>query len=131
MNSIKYRKLYLSENHGFNNFIIIKEKVVLPCCCLLCPYSVNFQRDNPRVLSGEAYWIDYNQLCIGYISSKNSDIFRPVFSYKRQKILDKVNSDIINPYNFWKNVISKYFKTLYGKKNIPTECINHILKYIH
>jgi len=130
MDSIKYRKLYLSEKHGFNNFKIIKEKVKIDRC-FPCPYSVNFQRVHPRVLSGEAFWVSHNELCIGYISSKNQHIFRPVFSYKRQKILNKVNSDIINPHKFWNKVISNYFKILYEKKNIPTECINIILKYIH
>ena len=130
MNSIKYRKLYLSQNWGNNDFQMIKEKVKINNC-FPCPYSVNFQRDHPRVLSGEAFWINHNELCIGFFSSKNANVFRPIFSYNRQKILNKVNSDIINPSDFWNNVILKYYKMLYEKKNIPTDCIKIILKYIH
>lgn len=135
MDSIKYRKLYLSENYGFSNFKIIKEKIKINRC-FPCPYSINFQRDHPRVLSGEAFWISHNELCIGYISSKNASIFRPIFSYKRQRLLNRVNSDIMYPYKFWNKVISKYFKmmyqvNIYEKRKIPIECIKHILKYIH
>lgn len=47
MNSIKYRKWYLNDIYQNNQFIMIKEKINIPCC-LPCPYSVNFQRSHPQ-----------------------------------------------------------------------------------
>lgn len=135
MNSIKYRKWYLTENYGENQFTIIKEKVNVPRC-FPCPYSINFQISHPKVLSGEAFWISHNELCIGYHSSTNPDIFRPIFSYKRQRFIDKLNSSIDNPnleyarkkYLFG---LDKYFVGLDNKNPLPMDCIEIILSYIH
>jgi len=158
MNSIKYRKWYLTENWGENQFTIIKEKVNVPRC-FPCPYSINFQISHPKVLSGEAFWISHNELCIGYHSSSNPDIFRPIFSYKRHRLLDlvhygeeekekdkeekdkktkeeKENYCIINPklekarkkYLFG---LDKYFVGLDNKNPLPMDCIEIILSYIH
>ena len=136
MNSIKYRKWYLTENWGDNQFTIIKEKVNIPPRCSNCPYSINFQISHPKVLSGEAFWTSHNELCVGYHSSTNPDIFRPIFSYKRQRFIDKLNSSIDNPnleyarkkYLFG---LDKYFIGLYNKNPLPMDCIEIILSYIH
>lgn len=135
MNSIKYRKWYLTENWGVNQFTIIKEKINVPRC-FPCPYSINFQISHPKVLSGEAFWISHNELCVGYHSSTNPDIFRPIFSYKRQRFIDKLNSSIDNPnleyarkkYLFG---LDKYFVGLDNKNPLPMDCIEIILSYIH
>jgi len=135
MNSIKYRKWYLTENWGENQFTIIKEKINVPRC-FPCPYSINFQISHPKVLSGEAFWISHNELCVGYHSSTNPDIFRPIFSYKRQRFIDKLNSSIDNPnleyarkkYLFG---LDKYFVGLDNKNPLPMDCIEIILSYIH
>lgn len=128
MNSIKYRKLYLRENWEENEFIMIEENVNIPYC-FPCPYSVNFQRSHPKVLSGEAFWINHNKLCIGYYSSKDPNVFRPIFSYTRQKLLDKLNSSINNP-----NLSiarKKYLTGLDNIKKIPIDCIEIILSFIN
>ena len=135
MNSIKYRKWYLTENWGENQFTIIKEKINVPRC-FPCPYSINFQISHPKVLSGEAFWISHNELCVGYQSRTNPDIFRPIFSYKRQRFIDKLNSSIDNPnleyarkkYLFG---LDKYFVGLDNKNPLPMDCIEIILSYIH
>ena len=134
MNSIKYRKWYLTENWGDNQFTIIKEKVNIPQRCSNCPYSINFQISHPKVLSGEAFWISHNELCVGYHSSINPDIFRPIFSYKRQRFIDKLNSSIDNPnleyarkkYLFG---LDKYFIGLDNKNPLPMDCIEIILSF--
>ena len=148
MNSIKYRKLYLTQNWGENNFIMIKEKINVPRC-IPCPYSVNFQTVHPKVLSGEAYWITHNELCIGYCSSIDPDLFRPIFSYSRQRLLDKVhhgkkeddedydeedNYSIISPklrYARKKYLIAidEHVICLDNKK-IPMDCVKIILSFI-
>lgn len=149
MNSIKYRKWYLTENWGDNQFTIIKEKVNIPPRCSNCPYSINFQISHPKVLSGEAFWISHNELCVGYHSSSNPDIFRPIFSYKRHRLLDLVhygeeeekdkktkeeNYCIINTklekarkkYLFG---LDKYFVGLDNKNQLPMDCIEIILSF--
>ena len=146
MNSIKYRKWYLQENWGENKFIMIKENAG----SRFCPYSINFQRVHPKVESGEAFWTTRNKLCIGYHSLANPDIFRPIFSHKRQRLLDNVhygkeeddedydeedNYSVINPilrYARKKYMVAfnKYIICLNNKK-IPMDCVNIILSYIN
>ena len=84
MNKEKYRKWYLTENWQDNRFIMIKEKVNIS-------HYIFVSATPPKILSGEAFWITYNELCVGYYSEKNPDIFRPIFSHKRQRLLDKVH----------------------------------------
>ena len=151
MNSIKYRKWYLTENWGDNQFTIIKEKVNVPRC-FPCPYSINFQISHPKVLSGEAFWISHNELCVGYHSSTNHDIFRPIFSYKRQRLLDlvhygeeedkktkeekknySINNNLKLDYARKKYLtgLDKYFVGFNNKNPLPMDCIEIILSYIH
>ena len=139
MNVTKYRKWYLEENWKNNEFIMIKEKVVVPRC-FPCPYSINFQMSHPKVLSGEAYWITHNKLCLGYELRKNPKIYRPIFSHKRQRLLDRLHkfneineedegNTIDNPKKFWNKIKSKYFNSLSQIKKLPVDCINHIVMF--
>ena len=138
MNGTKYLKYCLSENWGNNDFIQIKEKVNIPQC-LPCSYSINFQISHPKVLSGEAYWITHNELCIGYHSAANHNIFRPIFSYKRQKKLDivhygreeegNIDYSISNP-NL-KYARKKYFVGLDNARKLPIDCVDIILSFIN
>ena len=50
-------------------------------------------RKHPLVDSGIAYWSTYDTLLIGY-NLKNTDVWRPVFSRKREKLLCKVRHSI-------------------------------------
>lgn len=139
MNSIKYRNLYLQENWDENKFIMVEETVNVPRLCRYFTYSVHFQVDHPKVSSGEGYWITHNKLCIGYNYRENPNIFRPIFSYKRQRLLDKVhygnkkeedNPDysIINPKLAYAR--KKYIFGLDSKKILPKDCIEIILSFI-
>jgi hypothetical protein len=139
MNLTKYRKWYLEENWKNNEFTMIEEKVDVPRC-FPCPYSINFQISHPKVLSGEAYWITHNKLCLGYELQKNPEIYRPIFSHKRQRLLDRLHkfnefneedegNTIDNPKNFWNIIKSKYFNSLSQIKKLPIDCINHIVMF--
>jgi len=140
MNSTIYRKVVLVENWNHNQFIMIKKKVNVPRC-LPCPYSINFQRMHPMVLTEEAFWVSHNELCIGYHYAMNSNIFRPVFSYKRQGLLDKVHgnrkedNDVENGYSIIKpNLRYARKKYLFGfvrKKELPMDCVKIILSFIN
>jgi len=132
MNSTKYRKFVLTENYQDNAFIMITLKVNIPRC-FSCPFSVNFQRSHPKVISEEAFWIGHNKLCVGYHSRVNPVIFWPVFSWKRQKLLDIVQYDkknsIIHP-NL-KYARRKYVTGLDQRFRIPMDCVEIILSFIH
>ena len=142
---IIYRKLYLTENWGENNFVMIKENVNIPDRIFVSTTPLILQWSHPKVLSGEAFWISHNELCIGYHSRTNPDIFRPVFSYKRQRLLDKVHYNkeendekkkkegpdycIIKPNLRYAR--KKYLFGLVKKKELPMDCVKIILSFIH
>jgi len=135
MNSIKYRKWYLQENWGENKFIMIKENVD----SRFCPYKKNFQVQHPKILSGEAFWTTRNKLCIGYHSVANPDIFRPIFSHKRQRLLDDVHGkneehSVYNP-NFSyarKKYLVAFNEYIYlNHKLLPMDCVEIILSFIN
>ena len=91
MNVTKYRKWYLSENWGHNRFRMIE-------------YYVDFFENHPKVLSGQGYWLTLEKMCIGYEMDSNPEIYRPIFSHKRQRLLNNIHLNIINPYIFWNNI---------------------------
>jgi len=141
MNATIYRKIVLVENWGENKFIMIEETVNVPRC-FPCPYSVHFQISHPKVSSGEGYWITHNKLCIGYYYDENPEIFRPIFSYTRQKLLDKVHYGkkekdqvVGNDYSIIKPNLryarNKYLFGFVRKKKLPIDCIKIILSFIH
>mgnify|MGYP006434244903 FL=1 len=135
MDVIKYRKLYLSENWGNNRFRMLKYGVEFKEIYIRKNNRItylDFGRNHPMVLSGKAYWLNDRELCIGYELDSNHEIYRPIFSYKRQRLLDKIHLNIINPYKFWNKIKSKYFISLakmYSKR-IPIECVEHIVMFI-
>ena len=129
----KYRKWYLEENWGLNRFIMIKYTTHIR---QLCPQDTWKHRvcnrwNHPLVNAGKAFWINSRELCIGYELSENSEIFRPIFSHKRQRFLDKVNLDIKKSKKFWDKVKSKYFKQLCKIKKVPIECSKHIVNFMY
>ena len=126
MDAIKYRKLYLQHNWDVNSFIMVRKK--LPRWNFREHYGAGNHRD---VLSGKCFWINNTELCMGYEMITNETIFRPIFSHKRQRLLDKVHLNIINPIKFWNKIKSRFFTTLSEKKNIPLECIMHIIPYVY
>ena len=128
MDVIKYRKLYLSENWRENRFIAIIKYVGLEQQHFDDTIS---QRNHPLVLSGNAYWITHDQLCIGYELSENPEVFRPIFSHKRQRLMDILIPSIKNPVKFWKNLKSRYFLSMVKIKKLPIVCIDNIVMYIY
>ena len=57
---------------------------------MLCGLS---HRQHKLVDKGSAYWIDHNTLLTGY-TLKNTNIWRPIFSGKREKIFSKLRYEI-------------------------------------
>jgi len=137
----KYRTIVLCHNHETNRFQMIKyniERDVEQNRVFKTAYGIN----HPLVLSKKAFWINKDELCIGYKLDTNPEIYRPIFSHSRQRILDKVhneeidddgnkNQNIRNPYKFWNKIKTKYFNTLYKKRELPTVCISRIIMFIN
>ena len=133
MDITKYRKWYLKENWADNRFIMIKYKThirqMIPQYRMRGLDEFWEQWNHPFVKSGKAYWINDHELCVGYELRENPEIFRPIFSHKRQKLLDKVNKNIIKPIKFWNKVKSRYFFEICKIKNLPIECIKRIVMF--
>jgi len=127
----KYRKWYLQQNWGQNRFRMIKYWVGIQQIerTLL---TTDLQRNHPWVLSGKAYWITHNTLCVGYELDNNPEIFRPIFSHKRQILLNMVNEkyQIKIWKKFWHRMKSKYLFELIKIKKLPMDCVNNILKFL-
>lgn len=123
MNVTKYRKWYLEENWKNNEFLMLEENVSTDDGY----NSIDYQRQQSMVLSGEAFWITDNRICFGYKSRKNPEIFRPIFSHSRQRLLDNVNNNIRNSKLFWNKIKSRYFMELYKIKKLPVDCVNNIV----
>lgn len=130
MNIEKYRKWYLQENWAENRFKMIKYNIIIDVIHNRV-FNTAYGRVHPLVLSGKAFWINNYELCIGYELLENSEIYRPIFSYDRQQILNKVNMNIVNSKKFWNKVKSKYFITLFKVKNLPVVCIENIINMIY
>ena len=124
----KYRKWYLLFNWGNSAFKSVKYKPVYKKCNDKLIYRKYI---HPKIRNESAYWINMYELCIGYVLKNNNNIFRPVFSYKRQKILDKINADIKKPNIFWDKIKSRYFNIMAHKKELPLYIIEYIVGYMY
>jgi hypothetical protein len=123
MNVEKYRKLYLKENWEDNSFRMVTFYVDRNQTAEVLDYG----RNHPKVISGEAYWVTSNSLCIGYILASKPSVFRPVFQYQRQRLLNKVNAQ--SHRKFWYNIYLRYMLSL--PKMLPVECANHICSFLY
>jgi len=140
MDVFKYRKLCLEENWGKNRFQMIIYNVgeyVVEDRVFITPYG----RIHPLVISKKAFWINKDELCLGYTLDTNPEVFKPIFSHSRQMILDRVHNEKIdedgnkeqnirNPFKFLNKIKRRYFNTLYKKRNLPTVCIRYIIMFL-
>ena len=86
----------------------------------LCTYN------HPLVNSNQAYWSNNTTLCLGYRLRNNPDIFRPVFSHKRQRNINEFQNNI-------KRVVEKRneiraFIELFKIKRFPRVLVEKIIK---
>lgn len=114
MNVTKYRKILLRDF----------QKVTIPLNFAYPFNSVNLVR------KGEAYYISDGELCTGYKLRRNTEIFRPIFCYKRQERIDKLLQELhVTP--FWNKQKRKYNFELSKVKRVPIECIQKIVSFIY
>lgn len=140
MDVLKYRHYCLEHNWGTNRFRMIIHNVdedVANDRVFETPYG----RIHPLVLSKKAFWINKDELCLGYTLDLNPEVFRPIFSHSRQMILDRVHDEEIdedgnkeqnirNPFKFYSKIKRMYFNTLYKKRKLPTVCIRYIIMFL-
>ena len=130
MNAEKYRKIYLQENWGNNSFRIFTFYVGfqrIPVYRNKMIEVLDYGRNHPKTVSGEAYWINYNELCVGYILESNHEVFRPIFQHKRQDTLNKVHAESHS--KFWNKIYLRYMLSL--PKFLPMECSTHICSMLY
>ena len=132
MDTVKYRRLCLGR--GQTKFKMVKKVVELDYFAETSTrfqrpmYTYDLQKNHPLVLSGNAFWQTHNELCIGYVLVTNNDVFRPLFSHARQRILDQLNFVFPRYINhFWKKYRTRSWDLLFKKKNLPIEIINIII----
>ena len=134
MDIIKYRKYYLQENWGQNRFIAkyTREQPLILHPKPKYPYTDSYRINHILVLSGIGFWITPWRLCIGYVFSDDPEIFRPIFSHKRQLILDELNLIICDGYvdKFWNKIKSRIWNALIEIRKLPVDCIENIITYV-
>jgi len=126
MDIIRYRKWYLSVNWGNNAFHMN----------IHCAKQQKRTREgkmiiHPLIVTGKAFRLNDRELCVGYRLASNHNIFRPIFSHKRQRILDNVHASIRCPTVFWYKVRQRYYLCMCKVKRIPLECVQHIMRFIY
>jgi len=84
--------------------------------------------NHPLVNSNEAYWLNNTTLCLGYRLLNNPDVFRPIFSHKRQHNIDHFQKDIFSAAEMvvWRRGT---FIELFKIEILPEDIIKFILKY--
>ena len=134
MNLSKYRDIYLQ---GFTMKRLITEKPKNKYYWMSdnLGNSVKCDPENhPWVNKGIAFWTGGQELCIGWILNNNLSIYRPIFSHKRNNLINKINKDIIlqtNVGKIWKKAKSRFFYQLCKIKKIPTVLVMHIVEFTY
>jgi len=126
MNIEKYRKLVLQENWNRNRFIAVQINIYKS----QSSYRKCWQHQ--LVLCNNAFWVSKNVLCIGYELRDNREIFRPIFSHKRQRLIDKLLLNFDHTcQKFWNKINSRYFINIAKIKILPLGCVRYIVQFIH
>jgi hypothetical protein len=77
---------------------------------------------------GSAYWIDNNTLLTGY-TLKNTNIWRPIFSGKREKIFAKLRYEIKKYSGFMRKLRQNIVRRGLLATKLPTDIIWLIATY--
>jgi len=92
------------------------------------PHGEHTTINHPLVNSGNAYWINRTTLCTGYKLAINNNIFRSIFSHKRQRIIDKFLPNI--KFVVHKREKNKKYLEIIKIKKLPSDVIKLIIKYL-
>jgi hypothetical protein len=90
----------------------------------------NFGDENhPLVNKGEAYWTNDTTLVVGYFLFDNPNIFRTIFSHRRQDIIDEFQSCI--PVIVHIRNKSRAFIALFKIKKLPRVIVEKIINLVY
>ena len=92
------------------------------------PHGEHSNINHPLVNSGNAYWINRTTLCTGYRLAINDNVFRSIFSHKRQRIIDKFLPNIKSAVH--KREKNRKYLEIIRIKKIPKEVIKLIINYL-
>ena len=127
MNLTKYRRYVLTGRDALedNRFTMVRFKVKEKNNFR---FTINSQKMHPLVLSGKAFWITHDELCLGY-SMIHNDIFRPIFSHKRNKIVEIQNKKICETKKlfFRKRYLFEICKII----KLPINSVKNIVTFIY
>ena len=127
MNIHLYRKYLLNwplNYWDWDNLVVSEEMIPINWRTDERQISIN----HPLVNSGNAYWINRTTLCTGYKLAINNDVFRPIFSHKRQRIIDKFLPNI--KFVVQKREKNRKYLEIIRIKKIPTYIIKLIIEYL-
>lgn len=132
MNHRLYTTLYLSQTLETQCFRMV---TVQPPPPRSFSFTVHYQATHPLVVSGSAFWTTHQNLCIGYENIDNPNIFRPIFSQKRQRMLEQVHRHILNPYEYRARLRQRYLGCIMSIKKVPivqlpAVCVEHIVRML-
>ena len=126
MNLQKYRDIVINVARGAVHFSQWQTK------CLRVPahyYPQNFSNNHPRVNKGDAYWTNNTTLVLGYLLVSNPSIFRPIFSHRRQDIINVFQSRI--PVIVHRRHKSRAFIELFKIKKLPRVLVEKIIYLVY
>ena len=85
---------------------------------------------HPLIKNREAYWIDANTLLKGYIL-KNTQVFRPIFSFPREKNFKLIRDDIVKFAKLFSSRSRNYLykQALMENTKLPEEIIDEIVLF--
>ena len=84
--------------------------------------------NHPLVNKGIAYWTTDTTLCLGYFLKQMPTIYRPIFSHKREKQINKFLDNIPIVVNKRKKYL--IFVEMMRIRKIPSVIINEIMQFI-
>ena len=95
MNIIKFKKKIVNKKFWDEELmdVLLWKKTYLTKLSIRCKDRMEVI-NHPLVLTGQAYWYDDNNICIGYRLKTNKKIFIPVFNYNKQNVLNSIHNQI-------------------------------------
>jgi len=131
---VKTNKLNVSQYRSYvikkNNYWITKPVLIMDIYNCYPDTNKWVHSNHPLVNKNIGFWINKTYICIGY---NISDVFRPIFNYRRENLLYGVRRDIVKyakilSSNSRDYLYKKEIMKMYNKK-LPIEIVEHIANY--
>ena len=91
------------------------------------PRYRSHHKNHPLVNSRDAFWKNNTSLCVGYKLNSNNTIFRPIFSHRRQDLINNFQE------NIKKTVLKREEMAAWYEfvriKRLPIDIVDKIIEY--